>query len=129
MTVVAVNTLPVRAELFEGFDSIVSTVRQPHDTLGAESWWHLHGLSSQLLLSLCDSSCLSPDLFCDLAQSDSTVSAAGGGQRELNLEWDRIKLQGLLTRNLFFALPFPARPDCQKDLRPLSPSSFHKPPC
>lgn len=35
MTVVAVYNLPARAELFEGFDSIVSAVWQPHDTLGS----------------------------------------------------------------------------------------------
>lgn len=93
----------------QGVDGIVPTVGRPHDTFRADSRWHILGLSGQLLLSLCDSSCSSSGLRCDSAQSDSKREGVGQGQRRLFLEWDGIKLQGLHTRNLLDTLPFRAR--------------------
>lgn len=39
--IILLVTGTTRAELFGGFDSIVSTISRPHDTLEAESWWRI----------------------------------------------------------------------------------------
>lgn len=81
LNILLVIAIRIALKLFEGFDSIVSAVSRPHDTLEAESWWHIPSLSSQLLLSVCDSSCSSRGLRCAMIwprQIPLELKQAGG---------------------------------------------------